>query len=60
MIIFFYSLIEWRIEDYNDDFITFSFYDDLIQLSINKHKEQDNGQTKIASAHVQSVLDSKL
>ncbi|VDI56257.1 Hypothetical predicted protein [Mytilus galloprovincialis] len=50
------SLTEWIIESYEDDFITFLFYDDTLRLSINKQREPDNGQTKIASAHVQSLL----
>ncbi|CAC5393710.1 unnamed protein product [Mytilus coruscus] len=51
------SLTEWHIENYEDDFITFLFYDDTLRLSINKQREPDNGQTKIASAHVQSLLE---
>ncbi|XP_076097791.1 uncharacterized protein LOC143067976 isoform X1 [Mytilus galloprovincialis] len=50
------SLTEWHIESYEDDFITFLFYDNTLRLSINKQREPDNGQTKIASAHVQSLL----
>ncbi|XP_063428985.1 uncharacterized protein LOC134711925 [Mytilus trossulus] len=50
------SLTEWHIESYEDDFITFLFYDETLRLSINKQREPDNGQTKIASAHVESLL----
>jgi len=53
-------LIEWYIDDWQDDFITFIFYDRSMQLTINKQREPDNGQMKIISAHVQSLIDGKL
>lgn len=56
----FFSLIEWYIDDWQDDFITFLFYDGSMQLTINKQREPDNGQMKIISAHVQSLIGGKL